>query len=720
MSRAVLAVNAKRHRKQGRFNPRDFRRMLALTWPFRKLLITGILLTMVFAALHTVSLAGAFPIFKILLEEEGLHGWANRMIAGDRLGLELAQPSSGNLVRVNKLHTKAQTAAPGVEENDVVADAGGRSIAELLRDLARADTGEKVSVVIERNGKRQTLDVFPAACATKMELLRWAQSLIPVDSDTPSGKLRTLGYILVGVMVMVLSANVFRFFGEVLIAQAVLRGLMALRARLYERTLHLPLSFFAGQSTADIVARFVQDMQEVQRGLLALYGRFLREPLRAMLILSTALYLDWRLTLVLLVAVPVTVGVFWAVGRSVKKANFKLLQGYGNMIDTLTTSLQNLRVVKAYTAEEHERSRLTKVDLKMFRQQLKLARLQAMVSPAMETIAVVAGSVVTLWLASRVLAQDIEVSKFVMLGLLLAFLFDPLRKLTDVYVRVLRSTAGIERIFQVLDQPAETDAAGQNVELKPLETGIEYVNVSFTYPGARQPAVADVTLSIRKGETVALVGPNGSGKTTLVSLLPRFFDPQSGQIRFDGLDLRRASLKSLRRQIGLVTQDTIVFAGTPIENIAYGAATINGKLAEDAARRASADEFIRELPGGYHADLGERGNTLSGGQRQRLAIARAIFRNAPILVFDEATSQIDSESELQIQNALREFSKDRTTIIIAHRLSTIHFADRIVVMDAGRIIDSGSHTELFDRCPLYRTLCQTQLITESATVGDET
>jgi ABC-type multidrug transport system fused ATPase/permease subunit len=297
---------------------------------------------------------------------------------------------------------------------------------------------------------------------------------------------------------------------------------------------------------------------------------------------------------------------------------------------------------------------------------------------------------------------------------ILAMLFDPLRKLTDVYVRVQRSTAGAERIFHVIDQPTESDLNTAHVELKPLERGIEFVDVSFTYPGAHEPAVKNVSLSIQKGESVAIVGPNGSGKTTLMSMLPRFFNPDSGEIRYDGVNVREATLQSLRQQIGVVSQEAIVFAGTPIENIAYGIAAPDEERVHAAAGRAFADEFIRNIPGGYETDLGERGTTLSGGQRQRLAIARAIFRDAPVLIFDEATSQIDTESEQKIQNALKEFSKGRTTFIIAHRLSTIQFANRIIVLDEGQVVDTGTHKELFDRCPLYRNLCETQFVTEPA------
>jgi len=298
------------------------------------------------------------------------------------------------------------------------------------------------------------------------------------------------------------------------------------------------------------------------------------------------------------------------------------------------------------------------------------------------------------------------------LGVALSMLFDPFRKLSDVYVRVQRATAGADRIFQIIDQPVESVTDDGRVRLAPLKNCIEFVDVTFTYPGADTPAVKDANLTIQRGETVAIVGPNGSGKTTLVSLLPRLYDPELGSILYDGQNVRDSSLHSLRQQIGLVSQDAIVFAATPLENIAYGAPQCNEQKAIDAAQRAYADEFIKNIPGGYTSDLGERGSTLSGGQRQRLAIARAIFRNAPILIFDEATSQIDTESEQKIQNALQEFAKERTTIIIAHRLSTIQFADRIIVMEAGRVIDVGVHQDLFNRCDVYRNLCETQFITE--------
>jgi ABC-type multidrug transport system fused ATPase/permease subunit len=489
--------------------------------------------------------------------------------------------------------------------------------------------------------------------------------------------------------------------------------MMSLRATLYERTLHMPMAFFSGQETADLVTRFVQDVQEIQRGLTTLFGKFVREPMRAVFLLGFAFVVDWRITLLLVVITPITVVIFVTVGRKVKKANRRLLEGYGRMVGALTTSLQNIRVVKAYTAEEPERVRLRKVDWGMFKQQLRLAKLQAFTSPMLETLGVFGASIVTVWLAGRVVGGGLSPTKFLGLGVVITAMFDPLRKLTDVYVRVMRSTAGAERIFGMLQIPIETEDSIGTVELKPLEHGIEYENVTFTYPGADQPALDGVTLSIRKGESVAIVGPNGCGKTTLVSMLPRLFKPEGGTIRYDGVDVQEAKITSLRKQISLVSQEAVVFAGTPVENIAYGNDSPDQEHVREAARRAHAEEFILNLPRGYDEVLGERGTTLSGGQRQRLAIARAIYRNAPILIFDEATSQVDSESERNIQEALADYSKDRTTFIVAHRLSTIQFADRIFVMDRGRILDTGTHEELLKRSTFYRNLCETQLISDN-------
>ncbi len=710
MDPLLISANDRHRAPKSGFRTREFWRLVALVKPYRRSLIGGLVATIAFAGLHTVGISGAFPVFQVMLEEEGLHGWLNRSIAGHRLGVEFAAPTDADFVRVMKVHKDGQGYAAGLRPGDELRDPQNRPIQELLRELAQVDAGVPVAALVGGAGTARAVEFRPHPAELQFRLLRRVGSVIPPDS--PDTKLRTLVYILIALVSAAVTANVFRFWGETLIARAILRTLFDLRDRLYVRVLHLPMTYFSGTQTADLVTRFVQDIQEIQRGLITLFGKAVREPLRAVFLIGLALALDWRITLTMTGVVPLALFLFWTVGRSVKNANRKLLQAYGAMIGALTASLQSLRIVKTYTAEEHERMRLDAVDRRMFEQQLHLAKLDAFLSPMMETVGILASSVLAVWLASRVLDHALSIAKFAALGVTLSMLFDPLRKLTDVYVRIQRSTAGAERIFQVLDHAVESDLTPGEVQLAPLAKGIDFSNVSFTYPSASTPALSDITLSIRRGETVAIVGPNGCGKTTLVSLIPRLFDPGQGEVRYDGVDVRKSTLVSLRRQIGYVGQDAVIFEGTPVENIAYGTTPVDRARVEDAASRAYADEFIRNISGGYDAVLGERGSTLSGGQRQRLAIARAIYRDAPILIFDEATSQIDTESEQKIQTALREFAKGRTTIIIAHRLSTIQFADRIVVMDAGRILDSGSHRELFDRCPLYRTLCETQFVNE--------
>ncbi|MHC5112245.1 MAG: ABC transporter ATP-binding protein [Planctomycetota bacterium] len=704
----LRSVDANKESQRNRkFSLPMFRKLLGLAAPYKQRLALGLMFTIAFAGLHTVSIVTAFPVLKILLEKEGLTGWVNRTLVSGKTGIDFAPAVDKADLVVMAVSDRSGLRGKIAAGDRIIVD---RALdpADQLGKLAELAEGQSSKVTVVSDKGETALEISAGGLDTKLSILRWTAARIPSDTATDDGKLRTLVYILSALVVLVFLANLFRFQGEVLIATSVLAAMVDLRALLYERVLQLPMSFFATFTTSDLVTNFIQDTQMIQRGLMTFFGKFIREPLKALLVLALAFSLDWRITLTMVVVVPVTVLVFSQVGKRVKKANRRLLQGYSYMIDALTASLQNLPVVKVFTAEQRERKHLSLVDKHMFKQQVKLARLQAFVSPMIEIMAVVAASVATIWLASKVVDQSLPLSTFGTLGVALAMMFDPLRKLTDVYVRLQQSTVGAERIFSVLEMPIERDMNQSHESVAPLRESVEFDAVTYTYPGSDTPALVDINLKIARGETIALVGPNGCGKTTLVSMIPRLRAPDAGEIRYDGRGLGRLDLTDLRRQISMVSQDAVVFAGTPGDNIAYGSLECVQARVVDAARRAFADEFIRNIPDGYQAVLSERGTSLSGGQRQRMAIARAIYRDAPILIFDEATSQVDSESEHQIQDALKEFSSDRTTILIAHRFNTIQFADRIVVMDKGSIIDIGGHDELRQRCDLYRRLCETQ------------
>jgi subfamily B ATP-binding cassette protein MsbA len=724
----------------------EFKRLLRLIWPHRRLIIIGFICSVIFAFLHAVGVLGVLPILKVMLSDEGLHGWVYRSAAQGRLNLSLhvtGDKDGEKDVVIVDIRSKSKLRDYGVTEYDTItgyefvapADLAGPAepaeapspvevqdtptasahpinAFEFLKAVAEAGPEAVVMLTIRHKGTTDhelppievKLDHISAQWWISCALSRYIPRAVERHD-----RVTTLDYVLAIVVFIAVLSNVARFISQYYMAAGVLRAVMDLRRTLYRKVLRLPMDFFT-QKTSDVVTRFVQDAQEVQRGMVAFFGKMLREPVKVVFLLIVALNLNARLTLSMLLIGPVAIFIFWAVGRKIRKANRRLLESYGVMIGALSASLHAIGVVKAYNAENIERKRLWQIDRRMFKHQLRIAMLEAYMPPFLEVLAVFGIAAVTVWLGSQVLNEEIKLEEFGTLVLALGMLIDPLRKVADVYPRVVRSAAGATRIFSVIDSPEEAELLEGAIELPPLADRIEFRDVHFTYPNAGLPALDGVNVSIKKGEAVAIVGPNGSGKTTLTKLLLRFHDPQSGAVLFDGTDIRKGKLRALRRQISIVSQDPVVFEMTIAENIAYGTRDYEIERVVEAARSAHADAFIRTKPGGYDEVVGERGTTLSGGQRQRICIARAIMRNAPILIFDEATSQIDSESEQQIQDAIREFAAGRTTILIAHRLSTIRFAERVIVMDEGHVLDSGTHEELLERCPLYTTLCRTQLL----------
>ncbi len=532
--------------------------------------------------------------------------------------------------------------------------------------------------------------------------LTWLAGIFPV-ADTPASRMTSLVIVLGALLAVNVIGNVCRTLSQYLVLYSAHRVVMDLRRALYRKALHIPLNQLQGD-VASTVSQFLSDVREVFLGIGTFFGKFAREPFKAVAVLSVALWFDARLTLFALTVAPIAVGLLWYFGKKVRKAATRLLQGYGLMLGALEESLQGVDTVKVYGREATERRRMWTLERQMMKQQLKLAWIEAFASPLIEVIGILIACGAIVYLASQTFAGQMDSGHFITMVILLAALLDPVRKIANVYNIVQRSGAAATRIFGFLDQPEEHSPA------RPLRLGpagpreIRFENVTFRYTPDAPPALEAVSLTIPPGACYAIVGPNGSGKSTLMKLLPRLIIGESGSVTVDGVDIHALSLGALRDEIAIVSQRPTIFARSARDNIRYGAPRATDEEIRGAARQAFAADFIERWPEQYDTLIGEYGMSISGGQRQRMAIARAFLKPANILIFDEATSEIDAESEQKIHAALNKLREGKTTLLIAHRHTVMDMAEKIVVMDAGQIVDVGTHAELSERCPLYQAL----------------
>jgi subfamily B ATP-binding cassette protein MsbA len=476
---------------------------------------------------------------------------------------------------------------------------------------------------------------------------------------------------------------------------------------MYENIMRLSISFFEQRTSGEILARFTNDVFMVNRGLAGVFVRLFREPIKAVFFLILALKMDWSLTLTVLLVLPAIAYVMVSFGRKIKKSVRRSLEKIALMASAIAETVRGIIIVKAYCMEAYEIVRV-RIEFGKLRKYLKkMVKADASVEPATEFLMVI-GVVIFVLLANHAVEVGrLDSGKLVILFGALAAMMDPLRKLAVVNNLIQTSVASAERVFEFIDLKPDVVEAPDAIDLPLLRQALRFENVHFSYDGTTE-VLRGIDLEIRKGEMVALVGFSGAGKSTIVKLIPRFYDVTGGAITLDGVDIRRGTFKSLRDQISIVTQDTILFNEAIRNNIAFGRTTYSKERVRQAAVAAHAAEFIERLRDRYETVIGESGGTLSSGQRQRLAIARAIIKDPTILILDEATSSLDSESEQAIQRAIEEFVVGRTSIVIAHRLSTIQRADRILVVDDGRIVEQGTHQELIARGGLYRRLYDVQ------------
>ena len=519
----------------------------------------------------------------------------------------------------------------------------------------------------------------------------------------------TLKMVCFIIFLSFLLKNVTFYLRRVQISFIELNVIVSIRNKLQEALLYQPVSFFQKQHTGQLASIVFNDVKSVNQVLNNSFGALLLTPVQIIINITLMLIFSWQLTLFTLVLFPVSGLIIYKIGRSIRRKSRRVFQQISNVMALFQDAIAGIRIVKAFTSEAREKEKFQKENFKYLRYNYRANKLSFVTSPLNETFAALM-LIALLWYGGQMVFSNtgMDAEKFVRFMVFLFASFKPLKELSGINNTVQTGMAAAERIFGIIDSPPEVYDWPAAKHLQNFRTAIKYDQVSFQYTNENPDVLQSISLEIKKGETVALVGPSGSGKTTLVNLLPRFYEIKSGSITIDQTDIRDFSLHSLRGRIGLVTQESILFNDTVRANIAYGNILASEEEITDAARIANATEFIEKMDKGFDSIIGEKGGKLSGGQRQRLSIARAIVKNPPILILDEATSALDTESERLVQDAIDHVMKNRTVLVIAHRLSTIIHADKIVVMQQGKIIGTGKHARLLDTCPLYRMLYEMQ------------
>jgi ATP-binding cassette subfamily B protein/subfamily B ATP-binding cassette protein MsbA len=659
---------------------RNFLRAVRLTlrrkWTFAAMLATAIAV----GALWGGNLSLVQPITAIIFAGKPPHDAIRDQVAGIETRIAQLESVMGEL--------KQQIAR---------AHGQGRPAGDLRRELAAAD--------VRLDAERKAL-----AFARRLEgvVVRWL----------PNHSFHALA-LLIGLLLAATLAKVALLVSNmILVERLAQRATYELRKQLFRRTLKLEVSTLGDDRSSNLLARFTHDMNLVHGGLEKLLGRVMLEPLKLIACLIGAAWISWRLLLVSLLIAPLVVLVIGRLMQSLKRANRRAMEEMTLLYHVISEVFVGIHAIKAFGMERHARRKLHRGGKQYYFKAMRIALYNALARCSAEALgtsvlcmALLVGAYLVLnqqtdLFGIRIMDRPLGLPSLVAFYTLLAGMLDPARKLSEVFNYLQRGMAAADRIYEILDRKPRIVDPPEPKFVKDPCPELVFDKVSFAYnPG--QLVLRDVELTIPFGETVAIVGPNGCGKTTLINLLPRFYDPIEGAIRLDGLDLRELRLRDLRQMIGMVSQQGLLFDDTILSNIRFGTPHATEAEVIEAAKKAHAHKFITEkLEKGYHTSVGERGGRLSGGQRQRILLARAILRDPKILILDEATSQIDLESEQLIHRVLEQFTRGRTTLMITHRVSSLALASRIVVLDGGRVIDVGPHEELVRRCDLYRRLYQ--------------
>jgi ABC-type multidrug transport system fused ATPase/permease subunit len=747
---------------------KNFARLVQYAWPYKVRFVLSIGCAAMVAMLFFTELMAIYPLLHILFDSQTPQRWiTEQIVAADSTLQELAARKS----EASLIQSVARSGRTDFADLTARYETLDREFAIEDAELRRKESRAGLAVLDERADKFASEDLDQleamrrdhrvkearlkelAACSrllrkgdiaslyrrlvdinsaiAKQTRWKWCYEMAKptVQRYLPSDSFKTLVLLIGMVMLGVALKGLCAFLQEVLVADVMQHTIFGIRNQFYRRTMNLDLASFTDQGSSELMARFTNDMDSFGQGLIALMTKLVREPMRIATCLGGAIWFNWRLTCLTLVLVPISAAATYRAGKIMKRAVRRTLESMSSIYKILQESFQGIKVVKAFGMERVERSRFFEETKNFYRKSVRVAMIDALSDPVLEMLALVtvaialmAGSYLVLnrtifldlgLFRLQLASQPMAIQDLLTLYAMLAGISDPIRKLSNVHSKIQRASAAADRICALMDRSPKVVDRKRALPLTRHRHSIEFDRVSFSYTGTT-PVLQEISLTVRHGETIALVGPNGCGKTTLMNLLPRFWDVDDGAIRVDGRDIRDVPVRSLRRQIGIVLQETLLFQDTIASNIAYGDPHARPAAIVAAAERAYAHQFIMALPQGYDTLIGERGHGLSGGQRQRLALARAMLCDPAILILDEATSAVDIQDEVLIRKAIEEFAQKRTTFLISHNLAAIQFADRIVLINAGRIEAVGSDQELTHSSALYRRLNEIHYHRETA------